>query len=156
MTLDQLRTDAKTRRAVERDIEIISEASRHLTVEDERNHPGIPWHKVRATGNVFRHQYESVDLDIVWSILTNDLAPLKAAVAAMIAEPEAAARAAGHRRSHGRPHRGAPTGAAVRPYHTGFVRLLLPSLALRPAPVLNRVMVSPPRCRRRDCYPRPR
>lgn len=86
MSLDQLRTDAKTRRAVERDIEIISEAARHLTIDDERNHPEIPWQKVRATGNVFRHQYESVDVDIVWSILTKDIGPLKAAVATMIAK----------------------------------------------------------------------
>ncbi len=86
MSLEQLRTDAKTRRAVERDLEIISEASRHLTIEDERGHPEIPWHRVRATGNVFRHQYERVDLDIVWPILTKDLGPLKATVTAMMTE----------------------------------------------------------------------
>lgn len=88
MSLEQLRTDAKTRRAVERDIEIISEASRHLTVEDERSHPEIPWHQVRATGNVFRHLYERVDLDIVWKILTKDIGALKSAVAAMLAEAD--------------------------------------------------------------------
>jgi uncharacterized protein with HEPN domain/predicted nucleotidyltransferase len=88
MSLEQLRTDAKTRRAVERDIEIISEASRHLTVDDERNHPEIPWHQIRATGNVFRHLYERIDPDVVWSILTKDLGPLKAAVTAMMAEAD--------------------------------------------------------------------
>lgn len=72
--------------ALERNIEIVSEASRHLPEETKARHPSIPWPKVRDIGNVLRHGYEVVDPQVIWSIVTEDLAPLHAAVEAMIAE----------------------------------------------------------------------
>jgi uncharacterized protein with HEPN domain len=51
-------------------------------------HPSIPWSKVRDIGNVLRHGYEIVDPRVIWTIVTEDLAPLKAAVEAMIGEVE--------------------------------------------------------------------
>lgn len=72
--------------ALERSIEIISEASRHLPDEMKRRYPLVAWPKVRDIGNVLRHGYEIVDPHIIWSVVTEELAPLKAAVAAMIDE----------------------------------------------------------------------
>jgi uncharacterized protein with HEPN domain len=40
---------------VERGIEIISEASRHLAEDLKARHPGIPWAKLAGIGNVLRH-----------------------------------------------------------------------------------------------------
>ena len=72
--------------ALERTVEIISEASRHLPDEMKGRHPSIPWPKVRDIGNVLRHGYEIVDARVIWTIVSEDLAPLKAAVEAMIDE----------------------------------------------------------------------
>jgi uncharacterized protein with HEPN domain len=74
--------------ALERTVEIITEASRHLPDEIKGRHPSIPWSKVRDIGNVLRHGYEIVDPRVIWTIVTEDLAPLKAAVEAMIGEVE--------------------------------------------------------------------
>ncbi|HET6466865.1 MAG TPA: HepT-like ribonuclease domain-containing protein [Geminicoccaceae bacterium] len=49
--------DPMLRRAVERCIEIISEASRHIPAELKAAHPGIPWRAVAGIGNVLRHEY---------------------------------------------------------------------------------------------------
>lgn len=67
-------------RGVERALEIISEASRHLPDEALELAPEIPWRQIRAIGNILRHQYHSVADEIVWAVVENDLVPLRLAV----------------------------------------------------------------------------
>jgi uncharacterized protein with HEPN domain len=50
ISLQQFETDWQRHWLVERGIEIISEASRHLTDEMKARHPEIPWQKVAAIG----------------------------------------------------------------------------------------------------------
>jgi uncharacterized protein with HEPN domain len=52
VTLRAFEPDKRKRWLVERGIEIISEASRHLGDELKARHPQIPWHKVAGIGNV--------------------------------------------------------------------------------------------------------
>jgi uncharacterized protein with HEPN domain len=62
--------DPILRLAIERAIEIISEAVRHIP-EDERNkHPLVPWRNIMAIGNKLRHEYHRVDADIIWDVAT--------------------------------------------------------------------------------------
>ena len=58
---------------IERGVEIISEASRHLSDELKARHPEIPWKKVAGIGNVLRHEYESVSAPILWKLAQTDL-----------------------------------------------------------------------------------
>jgi uncharacterized protein with HEPN domain len=77
------------RRAVERSVEIFSEASRHLPAGLKARHPQIPWRRIADIGNVLRHAYKVVDDAELWEIVVRDLAPLKAAVETMLREAEA-------------------------------------------------------------------
>ena len=45
---------------VERGVEIVPEASRHLPPDLKARHPEIPWQKVTGIGNVLRHNYENI------------------------------------------------------------------------------------------------
>lgn len=74
------------RQLVERNFEIISEASRRLSEEIKRTRPEISWRKIADIGNVLRHEYESVNHPELWRIIQEDLPPLKVAVEAMAAE----------------------------------------------------------------------
>jgi Protein of unknown function DUF86 len=56
MTFEEYSSDRKTQRAVERCIEVISEASRHIPDEIKGDRPLIPWRDVATIGNVFRHE----------------------------------------------------------------------------------------------------
>lgn len=76
-TLDQFESDWRKRWLVERGIEIISEASRHLSAELKARHQEIPWPKVAGIGNILRHEYERIAPDILWNVIQNDLAPLE-------------------------------------------------------------------------------
>src|SRR5271165_1402579 len=59
-----------------RGVEIISEASRHLTNELKARHPEIPWQKVAGIGNVLRHNYESIAAPVMWKLAQADLPAL--------------------------------------------------------------------------------
>jgi uncharacterized protein with HEPN domain len=69
--------DKRKRWIVERGIEIISEASRHLGDEGKTRHPEIPWSQVAGIGNVLRHDYQRVAHDVLWNVVNNDLAVLE-------------------------------------------------------------------------------
>lgn len=58
-------------RAVERALEIISEASRHLPDEYKASRPEIPWRQIAAIGNLLRHEYQRTDSLTVWNMLLN-------------------------------------------------------------------------------------
>ncbi len=75
--LDVFKTDWQRQWVVERGIEIISEASRHLPTELKARHTDIPWSKVAGIGNVLRHAYEHVALDVLWGVVRDDLPPLE-------------------------------------------------------------------------------
>lgn len=91
-TFDDYRREPMLRHAVERNLEIVSEASRHLPDEVKARRAAIPWRAVAAIGNVLRHAYDEIIDERVWQIVTGELAPLKAAVLAMIAEGERKAK----------------------------------------------------------------
>ncbi len=79
VTLRSLEPDRRKRWLVEGGIEIISEASRHLSEELKARHPEIPWSKVAGIGNVLRHEYERIAHDVLMRVVRDDLPPLEKA-----------------------------------------------------------------------------
>jgi uncharacterized protein with HEPN domain len=65
------------RLAVERLLEIISEASRHIPSEIKAKEPDINWRRLADLGNWLRHAYHRTDPGILWDMVENDLDPLK-------------------------------------------------------------------------------
>lgn len=76
LDLDAFEADIRKRWLVERGLEIISEASRHLSPALKGRHKAIPWSKVAGIGNVLRHEYERIAHDILWHVVRDDLAEL--------------------------------------------------------------------------------
>ena len=76
VTMHAFEPDRRKRWLVERGIEIISEASRHLPDTMKGRHPEIPWPKVAGIGNVLRHEYERVAHDVLWHVAHDDLPAL--------------------------------------------------------------------------------
>jgi uncharacterized protein with HEPN domain len=75
--------DWKLRFAVQRAIEIISEASRRLPAELKAGHPEIPWPSIAGMGNLLRHEYQSISDEVIWEVVQRDLPLLKIAVEAI-------------------------------------------------------------------------
>jgi uncharacterized protein with HEPN domain len=76
VTLEAFAGDRQKRWQVERGLEIVSEASRHLPADMKARHPEIPWRKVAGIGNVLRHEYTRVAADALWRLVRDDLAVL--------------------------------------------------------------------------------
>lgn len=69
------RSDIKLRLAVERCVEIVSEASRHVPDDAKARFPEAPWPEIAAIGNKLRHEYNRIDDAILWSVATRDGRP---------------------------------------------------------------------------------
>jgi uncharacterized protein with HEPN domain len=69
------------RSAVERGIEVISEASRHLGRDLKAQHKDVRWKDIAGIGNVLRHDYQRIDAAIIWRAVKDDLPQLKEAAA---------------------------------------------------------------------------
>jgi uncharacterized protein with HEPN domain len=70
--------DWQRRWLVERGVEIVSEASRHLSEPLKARHPEIPWSKVAGIGNILRHNYENIAAPVMWKLVRDDLPHLEA------------------------------------------------------------------------------
>ena len=57
-------------------IEIVGEAARSVSQEVREETPSIPWRAIIGTRDRLIHGYASVNLDILWAILMEDLPPL--------------------------------------------------------------------------------
>jgi uncharacterized protein with HEPN domain len=88
VSLEAFEQDWQKRWLVERGIEVISEASRHLTDELKTRHAEIPWSKVAGIGSVLRHDYDRVAPDVLWKLAHDDLPELERVCRAELAEEE--------------------------------------------------------------------
>ena len=85
-SIQEVLEDRFTRAALERFLEVLSEASRHVPDAWKADQaPEIPWWEIAAFGNIVRHEYDQVDLKILWDVYERDLDPLEAPIDAMIA-----------------------------------------------------------------------
>lgn len=69
--------------AVIRNFEVIGEAAKRLS-DAVRNDDSVKWRELTAFRNFLIHQYEGVDLSLLWSIIENDLPPLERAVRTLL------------------------------------------------------------------------
>ncbi len=65
--------DKRTVFAVERAIEIVGEASRHIPDEVRARFPEIPWRDMSDMRNLVSHVYFDVDVGTVWDTATVDI-----------------------------------------------------------------------------------
>ena len=77
VSLEAFEEDWEKRWLVERGIEVISEASRHLADDMKARRSEVPWSKVAGIGNVLRHAYDRVAPDVLWKLAQDDLPDLE-------------------------------------------------------------------------------
>lgn len=79
-TFSDFQNDWLLRHGVQRGIEIISEASRHIPAELKARHANIRRASIAGIGNVLRHDYHAISDKVIWDVIGDELPPLKAAV----------------------------------------------------------------------------
>nr|WP_269456263.1 HepT-like ribonuclease domain-containing protein [Rhizobium quercicola] len=83
-TIQDYSSDWMLRHALQRAIEIISEASRSLPDDVRATRPEIPWQRVKTIGNVIRHEYHGLSDPILWSVIIDEIPQLERAVSALM------------------------------------------------------------------------
>jgi uncharacterized protein with HEPN domain len=76
VSLEAFKANEEKYEAVNRKFEIIGEAARRLSTDTQNLFPEIPWRLLTAMRNILIHDYDEVDLDIVWETVQRDLPPL--------------------------------------------------------------------------------
>jgi uncharacterized protein with HEPN domain len=76
-TRDSFANNLVIRLAVERLLEVISEASRFIPSDLKAKEPGVNWRGLADLGNWLRHAYHRTDADLLWTMVEDDLEPLK-------------------------------------------------------------------------------
>lgn len=68
-----------------RNLELIGEAATHVPADVRDAAADVPWRLIIAVRNRLIHGYLGIDDDTLWSIVNDDLTPLRAALARLLA-----------------------------------------------------------------------
>ncbi len=91
-TRSSLDTDKMLGFSLVRCIEIIGEAASKITKQSYDEFPQIPWKKIINMRNRIIHAYYDINLDVVWSTITEDLPPLIVELEKIISTEEGSKR----------------------------------------------------------------
>lgn len=79
-TREDLDSDRQLNLSLVRLMEIIGEAASRISPQTCQQIKAVPWPDIVGLRNRLVHGYDKVDFDVLWDILTYDLAPLIAAL----------------------------------------------------------------------------
>lgn len=80
MTEEKFLSNKPIKYAVVRCLEVIGEASKHLSIEFRKRHEAIPWQDISNMRNKLIHNYPGVDYAIVWEVVQKDIKTLEKAL----------------------------------------------------------------------------
>ena len=63
----------------------IGELTTRLTDEFKVQHADIPWRQIKGLRNIHAHDYESINLELMWEILTQNIPTLKSQLEKILA-----------------------------------------------------------------------
>jgi uncharacterized protein with HEPN domain len=81
--------DQQCQDAVVRRLEVLGEAARRVSAAGRAALPGLPWRQVVGMRNRVIHEYDRVDLAVVWETVRRDLPPLITAIEGVVPRPPA-------------------------------------------------------------------
>ncbi len=77
MSFEEFTQDRKTINAVIRSLEVLGEATKNISQELRDKSPDIPWKYMAGMRDKLIHGYFGVDLRIVWTVVKEELPPVR-------------------------------------------------------------------------------
>jgi uncharacterized protein with HEPN domain len=81
---DAFFADEMKQDAVVRNLEIMGQAAKNLSLEFKGGHPEVPWKQMAGTRDKIIHEYFGVNWDLVWDIVERELPPLKRQIESLL------------------------------------------------------------------------
>jgi uncharacterized protein with HEPN domain len=75
--LEVFRTSHTLQDAVLRNLQVLAESSRRISIELKAKWPQVDWKRIAAFRNVLVHDYLGLDLDRIWEVTQRDIPELK-------------------------------------------------------------------------------
>jgi len=69
-------------------MEIIGEASNHISGDIKSKFTDIEWAQIIGMRNIFVHEYFGIDTNLVWEIIKNDIPDLKEKISVVVSSLE--------------------------------------------------------------------
>jgi len=70
---DSFDENALLQDAIQLRVIVIGEATKRLSMEFRNNHPGIAWKAMAGMRDILIHDYDKVDLDLLWDTSTKSI-----------------------------------------------------------------------------------
>lgn len=80
LDFDTYTKDVLRRSAIERQLQIITEAAKRLGDDADKLCPGPDWKGFCRMGDILRHGYHKVDDEIIWNTVKDELPPMREAI----------------------------------------------------------------------------
>jgi uncharacterized protein with HEPN domain len=83
---DEFLADETLKRAFVRSIEVIGEATKHVSSEFRSQYPQIEWRAMAGMRDRLIHGYFGVDYELVWDVAINKIPVLRDALISLLAD----------------------------------------------------------------------
>ena len=70
--------------AVLRNLHTMTETTQRLSADLKSSHPEVDWATLAAFRNVLVHDYLGIDIELVWTVVTQDIPEFKSSVAGIL------------------------------------------------------------------------
>ncbi|MEL6816414.1 MAG: HepT-like ribonuclease domain-containing protein, partial [Cyanobacteria bacterium J06598_3] len=67
LTRAELEKDGRRLRSIAYSVLVIGEATTRLSSNLREDYPDVPWKRMVGMRNIMAHQYDKIDLDILWN-----------------------------------------------------------------------------------------
>lgn len=88
MNEQTFRQDEKTQFAVLYAITILGEVVKRLSSNFRSDHPTIPWREIAGMRDKMVHDYQKVNIDLVWQVIQHDIPQLLAYITPLLPTEE--------------------------------------------------------------------
>jgi uncharacterized protein with HEPN domain len=91
MDIEQFRADRRTVYATIHALAIVGEAAKRIPEPVRVRYPAVPWRLMAGTRDRLIHGYDTVDVDVLWKTVMEDLPATRPLIVEVIRQEQAAA-----------------------------------------------------------------